>query len=254
MIKTSTHTNHPEQSTASPEEIARFTQVADSWWDPKGDFKPLHQLNPYRIDYIVQHVCHHFDMDAEAEQPLRGLKIIDIGCGGGLLCEPLSRLGATMSGIDAGEKSLGVARTHAEQSGLDINYRHVLPEDLASETGGYDVVLNMEIIEHVTDIDIFFKASTGLLKPGGAMFLSTINRTFKSLALAKIAAEYILCWLPKGTHDWKKFVKPSEMANSLRKTGVNVANLQGLSYAPLTDEWNSTKDLSINYMAYARKD
>lgn len=254
MPETTVKTDSPDISTASPEEIARFTKIADSWWDPNGEFKPLHQLNPLRTSYIVDHLCQHFGRDADSERPLEGLKLIDIGCGGGLLCEPMRQLGATVSGIDAGEKSLAIARVHAQKSGLEIDYRHVLPEDLASESAVYDVVLNMEVIEHVTDLNTFFAASTGLLKPGGAMFLSTVNRTFKSLALAKVAAEYILRWLPAGTHDWRKFVKPSEMAKALRRVNVDIKGLQGLSYAPITDEWYPADDLGVNYMAYAVKD
>lgn len=237
-------------STASPEEVARFAAMADTWWDPNGKFKPLHQLNPPRVDYILNYVCEHYDRDPETDKPLSGLSLIDIGCGGGLLCEPLTKLGATVTGIDAGEKGLGVARLHAEQEGLDIDYRHVLPEDMVDETSRYDIVLCMEVIEHVSDVDQFLRTASGLAKPGGAMFLSTINRTVKSLALAKFGAEYILRWLPIGTHDWDKFVKPSELATSLRKENVEILDIKGVVYNLLTGEWSTGKNLDMNYMAY----
>jgi len=242
-------------STASAEEVARFTAMAESWWDPHGKFRPLHQINPVRIAYIRDHIAAHFDRDALADEPLKGLKLLDIGCGGGLLCEPLSRLGAQVTGIDAGDRNIAIAKLHAEQSDLAIDYRHILPEKMTAEIGSdFDIVLNMEVIEHVTDVDMFLKASTSLLKPGGIMFLSTLNRTLKALALAKIGAEYILRWLPIGTHDWKKFVKPSELAHGLRPNGVTITDLAGVIYKPMADEWQlSPTDLDVNYMAVAVK-
>ncbi len=240
--------------TASPEEVARFTAIAEGWWDPDGDFKPLHQLNPPRISFIRDHICSHFDRDAASLTPFEGLKVIDIGCGGGLLSEPMSRLGATVTAIDAGEKNIQIASLHAEQSGLKIDYRHILPEEMAKIGDTYDIVLNMEVIEHVADLNAFMAASARLLKPNGLMFFSTLNRTLKSLALAKIGAEYILRWLPIGTHDWKKFVKPSELAQGLRPHGVDLKALQGISFNPVKDEWHLSNDLDINYMGMGVKE
>lgn len=252
-------TNAPATAGAAPtadaDEVARFTAIAEQWWDAAGKFRPLHQINPPRLAYMRERLCAHFGRDARAERPLDGISVLDIGCGGGLVCEPLARLGATVTGIDAGEKNLRVAALHAEQSGLAITYRHVLPEDLAAEAGRFDVVLNLEIIEHVADVAAFLAASTALVKPGGAMVLSTINRTLKALALAKVGAEYVLRWLPVGTHDWRKFLKPSEMAGALRPHGVHITDLAGLVYNPLRDEWTiSPRDLDMNYLAFAVKD
>jgi 2-polyprenyl-6-hydroxyphenyl methylase/3-demethylubiquinone-9 3-methyltransferase len=240
-------------STASAEEIARFTAMADAWWDPNGKFKPLHQINPVRIGYIRDLICQQYDSDPKAAKPLDGIKILDIGCGGGLLCEPMRRLGATVTGIDAGEKNVAIASSHAEQSGLDINYRHQLPEDLTKIKGTFNVVLNMEVIEHVTDVDAFLKASASLVQPGGLMVLSTINRTLKAFALAKVGAEYILRWLPVGTHDWRKFVKPSELSRGLRPYGVDITDVTGMVYNPFKNTWSLSDDLNVNYLVSAIK-
>jgi len=240
-------------TTASAEEIARFTAMADAWWDPNGKFKPLHQINPVRIGYIRDLICQKHDRDPKGTKPLDKIKLLDIGCGGGLLCEPMRRLGATVTGIDAGEKNIAIASLHAEQSGLNINYRHQLPEDLTNTKGIFDVVLNMEVIEHVADVDSFLKASVSLVKPGGLMVLSTINRTMKSFALAKVGAEYILRWLPVGTHDWRKFVKPSELASGLRPYKVDITDVTGMVYNPFKDAWYLSDDLSVNYLVSAVK-
>jgi 2-polyprenyl-6-hydroxyphenyl methylase/3-demethylubiquinone-9 3-methyltransferase len=240
-------------STASAEEIARFTAMADAWWDPNGKFKPLHQINPVRIGYIRDLICQQYDSDPKAAKPLDGIKILDIGCGGGLLCEPMRRLGATVTGIDAGEKNVAIASSHAKQSGLDINYRHQLPEDLTKTKGTFNVVLNMEVIEHVTDVDAFLKASASLVKPGGLMVLSTINRTLKAFVLAKVGAEYILRWLPVGTHDWRKFVKPSELARGLRPYGLDITDVTGMIYNPFKNTWSLSDDLNVNYLVSAIK-
>lgn len=239
--------------TVADDEIARFAAIADQWWDANGMFRPLHQLNPARLRFIRDTLAGHFERDADGPRPLDGLKLIDIGCGGGLLAEPLCRMGADVTGIDAGAEAIAVARHHAEQSGLDIDYRHRPPEDLAQEDGGYDVVLNMEVVEHVADLPAFLAASTGLLRPGGAMVLSTLNRTLKSLALAKIGAEYILRWVPAGTHDWRKFQRPSELAGHLRPLGVEVRAMKGMVYRPVAGEWALSDDLDINYLMFAAK-
>ena len=243
--------NNP--STASAEEISRFTAMADAWWDPNGKFKPLHQINPVRIGYIRNLICQQHDSEPKGYKPLDKIKLLDIGCGGGLLCEPMCRLGATVTGIDAGEKNIKIANLHAEQSGLKINYLHQLPEELSATKETFDVVLNMEIIEHVDNVDSFLKASVSLVKPGGIMVLSTINRTIKSLVLAKIGAEYILRWLPVGTHNWRKFVKPSEIASGLRPHNVDITDVTGMVYNPFKDTWSLSDDLSVNYLVSAIK-
>ncbi|MEQ8194138.1 MAG: bifunctional 2-polyprenyl-6-hydroxyphenol methylase/3-demethylubiquinol 3-O-methyltransferase UbiG [Rhodospirillales bacterium] len=237
--------------TASPDEIARFSAIADTWWDPHGKFRPLHKINPTRLGFIRDRLTGHFEIDPRAAKPFAGLTLLDIGCGGGLLCEPLCRLGARVTGIDAGEQMVRVAALHAEQGGLDIAYRRTLPEDLAETGAQFDIVLNMEVVEHVADVDLFLRSCSRLVKPGGAMILSTINRTLKSFALAKIGAEYVLRWLPIGTHDWRKFVRPSELAGGLRGAGMDIAALEGMSYNPIADKWSLSRDLDVNYLALA---
>ncbi|PCI38390.1 MAG: bifunctional 3-demethylubiquinol 3-O-methyltransferase/2-polyprenyl-6-hydroxyphenol methylase [Rhodospirillaceae bacterium] len=240
---------------ANPEDVARFTRMADAWWDPAGKFRPLHQINPVRIEFILDNVCKHFGLDSKADQPFKGLDILDVGCGGGLLSEPMARLGANMTSIDAGDKNIEIAKIHAAQSGLDIEYLNILPEDLASQGRKFDLVLNMEVIEHVADPELFIAASASVLKDKGCMVLSTMNRNLKSLILAKVAAEYILRWLPIGTHDWKKFLKPSELANLIRPHGLNFIDLQGIVFAPLSHTWSLSKtDLDVNYVGFATKD
>lgn len=251
--QTSEPTREPAGGTASTEEVERFTAIAEAWWDPNGDFRPLHQINPARIGYIRDLASAHFGRDALSGHPFDGLKLLDVGCGGGLLCEPMHRLGADVTGIDAGDKNIVVAKLHAEQSGLDIDYRHQLPEDLARTEDSFDMVLNMEVVEHVPDLEKFLKAAAALVRPGGVMVLSTLNRTIKSLAMAKIGAEYILRWLPPGTHDWKKFVKPSELANGIRPHGLDVTDITGMTYRPLKDDWVLSQDLDVNYLMFAVK-
>ena len=240
--------------TASAEEIARFTALADAWWDPDGEFRPLHRLNPTRISFVREHVARHFGRDGADKRPLEGLELLDIGCGGGLLSEPMRRLGAAVTGIDAGAENLRIAALHAEKCGLDIDYRCVLPETLAAEGRSFDVVLNMEVVEHVADLGAFLDASAALVRPGGVLAASTINRTLKSLALAKVGAEYVLRWLPAGTHDWSKFVKPSELAAGLRRHGVDVRIQKGMAYNPLTDGWSLSRKLDVNYLVFAVKE
>ncbi len=249
MTETATAAKSAGATTANPEEIARFSAMAEAWWDPTGKFKPLHKFNSNRVAFIRDRVAAHFDRDPLGELPLDGLRLLDVGCGGGLLGEPMRRLGAAVTGIDASAKNIGVAALHAEQSGLDIDYRNALPEDLLAEEVRFDVVLNMEIVEHVADLGLFLEVSSRLLKPGGMMFVATISRTLKSLALAKIGAEYVLRWLPVGTHDWRKFVRPSELAAGLRPNGVAVRELKGMTFRPLADRWDLTDDLDVNYLA-----
>ena len=240
-------------TTASQNEIDRFTSIADAWWDTNGDFAPLHRLNPVRLEFIRNHLCKHFTRDPLAPKPLNGIEIIDVGCGGGILTEPVARLGGAVTGIDAGLENINIARHHAKMVGLNINYLHKLPEELGSHKGLYDVVLNMEVVEHVADLDMFLKTTANLIKPGGVMVLSTLNRTWKSLALAKIAAEYVLRWLPTGTHDWKKFVRPSELAAGLASNEVEIIDLKGMTYRPFEDDWRLSEDLAINYLAFSVK-
>ncbi|NQV45555.1 MAG: bifunctional 2-polyprenyl-6-hydroxyphenol methylase/3-demethylubiquinol 3-O-methyltransferase UbiG, partial [Rhodospirillales bacterium] len=196
----------PAVSTASADEIARFAAIADEWWDATGKFKPLHKLNPVRVQFVRDCLAAHFDRDPIAANPLAGISLLDVGCGGGLMSEPLYRLGAELTSIDAGEVTIEVARNHAERNGLDIAYRQAAPEELAQQGLSFDTVMSLEVIEHVSDVEAFLAAIASLVKPGGALVIGTLNRTLKSLALAKIGAEYILRWLPAGTHDWKKFV------------------------------------------------
>ena len=238
-------------ASARPEEVAQFDRIARAWWDPDGDFRPLHRLNPVRVDWIRHAAAHHFGLDALAKRPFEGLAMIDIGCGGGLVTEAMARLGADMLGIDASEQSVRVAEMHAGNEGLPIRYRQAAPEDLAGESARFNAVLSLEVIEHVADLDHFIAASAALLRPGGAMILSTINRTLKSLTLAKVGAEYVLRWLPVGTHDWRKFVKPSELAAVLRRHGLTLSDLGGIVYEPLRGTWSLGRDLDVNYMALA---
>lgn len=238
-------------STASPEEIARFTAMAEEWWDPEGKFKPLHKFNPVRLGFLREALCKHFGRDAEAIAPFEGLTLLDVGCGGGLLSEPLRRMGFAVTGIDAGDRNIAVAKIHAEQVGLDIDYRAATPEQLGGQS--FDVVLIMEILEHVPDVAEFLAAVGPLAKPGGALFAATLNRTMKAYALGIVGAEYLLRWLPPGTHDWRKFLKPSELAAGLRRNGILVKDLKGMSFDPIGGEWRLSSDLSVNYMAYAAK-
>lgn len=241
-------------TTADAEDVARFSRMAETWWDATGPFKPLHALNPVRMAFIRDHAAAQHGRDPLQSRPLRGLKVLDIGCGGGLLCEPLCRLGATVTGIDASQENIAIARSHAQAMGLTIDYRAALPEVLADEGLQFDLVVSMEVIEHVADVDGFVGAAAALTHPAGGVALATLNRTLKSLAMAKIAAEYLLRWLPVGTHDWRKFVRPSELAAGLRRTGLSVVDLKGVTYQPFNDDWVLSDDLDVNYMAFAVKD
>ena len=241
------------QSTASPEEIAKFSALADSWWDPAGAFRPLHKFNPARIAFIRDRLLAYFGRDPAAERPFAGLTLLDIGCGGGLVAEPMARLGFSVTAIDASDENIGTALVHAGRMGLAIDYRAIMPETLAETGATYDAVLALEVIEHVADVDAFWRATAALMKPGGALIAATLNRTMKSLALGKVAAEYVLRWVPAGTHDWRKFVRPSEMVRSLRANRLNVGGLSGISYNLFLDRCEVTSDIGVNYMAYATK-
>ncbi len=234
-------------------EINHFTGLADEWWNPNGAFESLHQINPIRMTYIRDQICRHFRHDKKDIESLLGLSILDVGCGGGLICEPLARLGADVTGIDAVEESVEVAKRHANLVSLNIKYKKILPEELAAQGKMYDVLVNMEVIEHVADIGVFMSSCAKLLKPGGLMLGATLNRTLKSLALAKIVAEYVLKKVPKGTHDWRKFVRPSEFCYHMRNNGLNVLDITGMKLDFIEDSWILSKELDVNYFITAEK-
>lgn len=235
------------------DEVARFEALADAWWDPDGDLAPLHKLNPPRLRYIRDHICRRFGRDAREPGPFAGLRILDIGCGGGLLSEPMARLGASVTGADAAEKNLRVAALHAAASGLEIDYRHATAEELARKGAEYDVVVNMEVVEHVADVQLFLDACGALVAPGGLMIMATLNRTAKAFAFAIVGAEYVLRWLPRGTHDWRKFVTPAELTRALTRAGLEVGDVTGVRFDPLRDCWELCRDTGVNYMMVAEK-
>jgi 2-polyprenyl-6-hydroxyphenyl methylase/3-demethylubiquinone-9 3-methyltransferase len=242
------------QSTVDPSEIAKFEAMAAEWWDPNGKFKPLHMLNPCRLDYITSQIAAEFYRDLTSPQPFAGLRLLDIGCGGGLLSEPMARLGATVVGADAAEGNLPVARIHAEQSGLDIDYRHTTAEALADAGEQFDVVLNMEVIEHVADPLSYLVATRQLLKPGGLEICSTINRNPKSFAVAIVGAEFVMRWLPRGTHEWSKFITPDELFDLLGQAGLTPVDRKGFVFNPISWQWSiSERDLSVNYVTASTK-
>lgn len=235
------------QTTVENSEVEKFAAIAAEWWDEKGKFRPLHQLNPVRIGYIREKAIEHFGLKDDL-QVFKDLKILDIGCGGGLLSEPMARLGAKVTGIDAAEKNIKIASAHAEKSGLNIDYRNITVEELAKTGEKFDIILNMEVIEHVADVPLFLKSCTELLKPNGMMFIATINRTAKAFATAIVGAEYVLRILPRGTHDWKKFLKPSEINQNLEPYGVKLKHMAGVNYNPFSENFKVTDDVSVNYM------
>lgn len=237
------------QTTVDASEIAKFEAMAAEWWDPNGKFKPLHMLNPCRLDYITRQIAAEFDRDVTQANPFAGLRLLDIGCGGGLLAEPMARLGAEVVGADAAERNIPVAKVHAEQSGLSINYYHTTADAMAAAGEQFDVVLNMEVVEHVADPLAYLTACHDLLKPGGVHVCSTINRNPKSYLMAIIGAEHVMRWLPKGTHEWSKFITPDELFDLLRKAGLDPVDRQGFVFNPLTWGWKlSNRDLSVNYV------
>lgn len=249
--------NHTGQQTSvDPEEVASFGAQAHEWWDENGAFKPLHKLSPVRLHYIRTQLCAHFSRDPAALDALKGLTVLDIGCGGGLVSEPLARAGATVTGIDAAAENIGVAAEHAAASGLkktQLSYQTVTAEDLLKKSKArYDAVLALEIVEHVADVPFFVETAAKLVKPGGLVIFSTLNRTPRSFALGIVAAEYILRWVPRGTHQWKKFLRPSELAGHLRKADFSVEDVTGISYNPLEDRFSlNPRDLAVNYFLTA---
>lgn len=238
-----------QASTIDAGEIAKFQAMAAEWWDPNGKFKPLHMLNPCRLDYITSQIAAEFERNLSDPLPFKGLRILDIGCGGGLLSEPMARLGAEVVGADAAERNIPVARLHAEEQGLDIDYRHTTAEALEAAGERFDAVLNMEVVEHVSDPLAYLTACHDLLKPGGLMTCSTINRNPKSFMMAIVGAEHIMRWLPKGTHEWSKFITPDELYDLLRKAGLDPVDRKGFVFNPVTWSWRlSDRDLSVNYV------
>jgi 2-polyprenyl-6-hydroxyphenyl methylase/3-demethylubiquinone-9 3-methyltransferase len=241
-------------TTVDPAEVAKFEAMAAEWWDLEGKFKPLHMMNPVRLGYITDQIAAEFGRDLNDDQPFKGLRILDIGCGGGLLCEPMCRLGAEIVGVDAAERNIPVAQAHARQSGLDIDYRHTTAEAMAAAGEQFDVVLNMEVVEHVADPQAYLTACQQLLKPGGLHICSTINRNPKSFAVAIVGAEWVMRWLPKGTHEWNKFITPDELYALISTAGLTPVDRKGFVFNPILWSWSiSDRDLSVNYVTAATK-
>ena len=240
-----------KSNTINKQEIEKFSKIASQWWDHNGKFKPLHKFNPIRIRYIKDSIIKHFKIKSPTK-PFKGINILDIGCGGGLLCEPMSRLGANVVGIDASKNNIQTAKIHAKKNNLKINYICSSPEVLKTREK-FDVILNMEIVEHVNDVNFFIKKSSELLKKNGLMFVATLNKTLKSYMFAIIGAEYILRWLPIGTHDWEKFVKPEDLIKISKKNNLEIKNLDGLNFNPLSNKWKISSDNSVNYIAKFKK-
>jgi 2-polyprenyl-6-hydroxyphenyl methylase / 3-demethylubiquinone-9 3-methyltransferase len=236
---------------ADRRELKRFEELAGDWWDEAGPMAPLHKLNPVRLAYIRDQVCSHLGRDPKAHACLAGVDVLDVGCGGGLLCEPLARLGATVTGIDLVPANLEVARAHAQAAGLELSYREISAEQLAAEGASFDLVCAMEVVEHVADARSFLSTCATLVRPGGALVLATLNRTLRSFALGIVAAEYILGWLPRGTHQWRRFLRPSEVARPLRDNQLRIAHLTGVTYDPLRDRFRLSPDPAVNYMLFA---
>lgn len=239
-------------STINKDEINKFTKMADEWWDINGKFKPLHMFNPIRIEYILDIASKHFNFKINNQKSLNGLKILDIGCGGGLISEPMTRLGAEVTGIDASAKNIEIAKLHAKKNNLKINYLNTEPEKLNLKNE-FDIILNLEVVEHVENLNLYLELCQKLLKPKGLMFTATLNKTLTSFIKAIIGAEYILRWLPIGTHDWNKFIKPNELEKKLLDLNFSTVNLTGLSFNPIFQEWKRSKDLSVNYILATEK-
>jgi 2-polyprenyl-6-hydroxyphenyl methylase / 3-demethylubiquinone-9 3-methyltransferase len=239
--------------TVDEDEVARFSRMAGQWWDARGPMAPLHKFNPVRLGYIRDRAAAHFDRDAKRLDSLKGLRILDIGCGGGILSEPLARLGASVVGADPSESNIAVAQHHAAEAGLAIDYRSTTAEALAEAGESFDVVLAMEVIEHVADVGLFVDLAASMVKPGGLLFVATLNRTMKSFALAIVGAEYVLRWLPRGTHQWDKFVTPNELEIAIEKADFRITDETGVIYNLLADRWQLSTDMDVNYMVVAEK-
>tara|TARA_Y100001970_G_scaffold276097_1_gene378308 strand:+ start:9500 stop:10243 length:744 start_codon:yes stop_codon:yes gene_type:complete len=242
-----------DTTTIDPKDVARFSAIADEWWDPDGKFKPLHRFNPIRLQYIRDQMCIKFDRDPRSLTPFNGLRFLDVGCGGGLISEPLARMGAEVTGIDASDRNISVAQIHANQNGLDIDYRSTTVEDLTITGETFDAVISLEVVEHVANVDLFLAGCAALMSENGVIFLATLNRTVKSFTFGIIGAEYILRWLPRGTHNWKKFIRPSEIVRGLRRNRVAVKDISGLSLNPITGEWRISGDVSVNYVLFGAR-
>ena len=244
---------HQTGSTIDQGEVARFERIARTWWDPKGPMGTLHKFNPVRLQVIRDAAARHWARDVALGRPLEGLSVLDIGCGGGLLCEPLTRLGANVVGIDPAPTNIEVSRLHATESGLAITYRQTTVEDVVASGEQFDIVLAMEVVEHVADVPAFVAACCSAAKPGGMLFMATLNRTLKAFALAIVGAEYVLGWLPKGTHQWDKFVTPRELEAAIARGGLTVTQRDGVVFNPFTNQWKRSRDLDVNYMLAAEK-
>ncbi len=242
-----------QSATIDPEEVARFEALAQDWWDPKGPMRPLHKLNPVRLGYIRDKACGRFGRDPREPRPLKRLSLLDVGCGGGILSEPLARLGAAVTGLDPAPSHVAVARRHAERAGLSIDYRDEAVKVLRDRGERFDVVLAMEVVEHVPDIRAFVSACGAVVKPGGLLVMATINRTLRAFALAIVGAEYVLGWLPRGTHQWDRFVTPEELSDAIAGSGLAVGDVRGVVYNPLGDQWTLARDTAVNYMVTAKR-
>ena len=242
-----------QRSTIDPTEVQRFSRLAAEWWNPAGKFKPLHKFNPVRLAWIRDIVAARFGRDPQGVKPFEGLRVLDIGCGGGLLCEPMARLGADVVGADASDTNIEVAKLHAEQSGVAIDYRATTAEALAEAGERFDVVLNMEVVEHVSDVKLYLEKCAEMVKPGGVMIIATINRTLKAYALAIVGAEVVLRWLPRGTHEYQRLVRPEELEQALAGTGMAITQRSGVVYNPLADRWQRSLDMDVNYMVLVER-
>ncbi|MDQ0304157.1 bifunctional 2-polyprenyl-6-hydroxyphenol methylase/3-demethylubiquinol 3-O-methyltransferase UbiG [Ancylobacter polymorphus] len=240
-------------TTVDPREVERFAALAAEWWNPRGKMRVLHKFNPVRLAYLRETLTAHFGRDPRAIRPLEGLRLLDIGCGGGLLSEPLARMGADVTGIDPAERNVRIAALHAEESGVPVDYRATTAEALADDGERFDVVMAMEVVEHVADVDLFLARAAEMVKPGGLLVAATLNRTKRAFALAIVGAEYVLGWLPRGTHDWQRFVTPEELQAALEAGGLRVIEREGVVFNPLADEWRRSGDLSVNYMMVAER-
>jgi 2-polyprenyl-6-hydroxyphenyl methylase/3-demethylubiquinone-9 3-methyltransferase len=245
--------NITTKTTIDQGEVDRFSAMAAEWWSPTGKFKPLHKFNPVRLAYIRDRAAENFGRDPRAARPLEGLRVLDIGCGGGLLSEPMARMGAEVVGADPSERNIGIASTHAKTSGVTVDYRPVTAEQLADVGETFDIILNMEVVEHVADVDFFLSTCAKMVRPGGMMFVATINRTMKAAALAIFAAENVLRWLPRGTHQYEKLVRPEEVEKPLLAEGLKFIDRTGVFFSPLQNQWNLSKDMDVNYMMVAKR-
>lgn len=234
-------------------EVERFSRLAAEWWNPNGKFKPLHKFNPVRLAYLREEIAANFARDLNSTRPFQGLRVLDIGCGGGLICEPMARLGAEVVGVDASATNIEVARLHAQESGVPVEYHATTAEALDAAGERFDIVLALEVVEHVADVELFLRSCANMVKPGGLLFVATINRTFKALTFAIVGAEYVLGWLPKGTHQYSKLVRPEEIERPVVSAGLTMAGRTGVVYHPLGDEWRRSRDMDVNYMVVARR-